>query len=200
MPTSSTPPRTTACSWTTQVRPRNDRLRIPIVLQPLRLQLLVRGRQSSRHPDDQCALQLLLVRHRNGLQGHATRSRTITRPPRPRFELEPEITAKLLRLGYRIFEVPITYTARSREEGKKLTAMDGVKASDASSLPRLETPALIAILGSLDPPGRGSTEMVAAEGGALSERRSEGSRPTRRRCVSLKRHRPRAPDDRRTRP
>lgn len=44
------------------------------------------------------------------------------------FELEPEITAKLLRLGYRIFEVPITYTARSREEGKKLTAMDGVKA------------------------------------------------------------------------
>ena len=44
------------------------------------------------------------------------------------FELEPEITAKLLRLGHRIFEVPITYVARSREEGKKLTAMDGVKA------------------------------------------------------------------------
>jgi glycosyltransferase involved in cell wall biosynthesis len=44
------------------------------------------------------------------------------------FELEPEITAKLLRLNHRIFEVPITYTARSREEGKKLTAMDGVKA------------------------------------------------------------------------
>ena len=44
------------------------------------------------------------------------------------FELEPEITAKLLRLDHRIFEVPITYTARSREEGKKLTAMDGVKA------------------------------------------------------------------------
>jgi glycosyltransferase involved in cell wall biosynthesis len=44
------------------------------------------------------------------------------------FELEPEITAKLLRLGHRIFEVPITYAARSREEGKKLTAMDGVKA------------------------------------------------------------------------
>ena len=44
------------------------------------------------------------------------------------FELEPEITAKLLRFGYRIFEVPITYAARSREEGKKLTAMDGVKA------------------------------------------------------------------------
>ncbi len=44
------------------------------------------------------------------------------------FELEPEITAKLLRLGTRIFEVPITYAARSRDEGKKLTAMDGIKA------------------------------------------------------------------------
>ncbi len=44
------------------------------------------------------------------------------------FELEPEITAKLLRLGLRIYEVPVSYAARSREEGKKLTAMDGVKA------------------------------------------------------------------------
>jgi glycosyltransferase involved in cell wall biosynthesis len=44
------------------------------------------------------------------------------------FELEPEITAKLLRQGHRIYEVPITYAARSREEGKKLTAMDGVRA------------------------------------------------------------------------
>jgi glycosyltransferase involved in cell wall biosynthesis len=37
------------------------------------------------------------------------------------FEIEPEITAKLLRRGYRIFEVPISYAARSRAEGKKLT-------------------------------------------------------------------------------
>jgi glycosyltransferase involved in cell wall biosynthesis len=44
------------------------------------------------------------------------------------FELEPEITGGLLNLGYRIYEVPISYTARSREEGKKLTAMDGVRA------------------------------------------------------------------------
>jgi dolichol-phosphate hexosyltransferase len=44
------------------------------------------------------------------------------------FELEPEVTAKLLRLGYRIYEVPISYTARSREEGKKLTWQDGVRA------------------------------------------------------------------------
>ena len=44
------------------------------------------------------------------------------------FELEPEITAKLLRSGHRIYEVPIGYAARSRAEGKKLTAMDGVRA------------------------------------------------------------------------
>lgn len=45
-----------------------------------------------------------------------------------RFDIEPDITARILRLGYRIFEVPINYYARSREEGKKLTWRDGVKA------------------------------------------------------------------------
>jgi glycosyltransferase involved in cell wall biosynthesis len=45
-----------------------------------------------------------------------------------RFNIEPEITARVLRLGYRIHEVPITYYARSRAEGKKLTWRDGVKA------------------------------------------------------------------------
>jgi len=44
------------------------------------------------------------------------------------FGVEPEITAKLLRRGVRPFEVPITYRARSREEGKKLTWQDGAKA------------------------------------------------------------------------
>jgi len=46
----------------------------------------------------------------------------------PGFELEPEITAKLLRSGQRIYEIAISYAARSRAEGKKLTAMDGVRA------------------------------------------------------------------------
>ncbi len=45
-----------------------------------------------------------------------------------RFNIEPEITGRLLRLGYRIHEVPITYYARSREEGKKLTWRDGIRA------------------------------------------------------------------------
>ncbi|GAC1653674.1 MAG: glycosyltransferase family 2 protein [Candidatus Dormibacteraceae bacterium] len=45
-----------------------------------------------------------------------------------RFDIEPDITARVLRLGYRIHEVPIRYYARSRAEGKKLTWRDGVEA------------------------------------------------------------------------
>ena len=52
-----------------------------------------------------------------------------------RFDIEPDITARVLRLGYRIHEVPIHYYARSREEGKKLTWRDGVHA--LSTLARL---------------------------------------------------------------
>lgn len=44
------------------------------------------------------------------------------------FGMEAEITAKLLRAGLRPYEVPITYTARGRAEGKKLTWTDGVAA------------------------------------------------------------------------
>lgn len=44
------------------------------------------------------------------------------------FEFEPEVTAKLLRLGHRIVEVPITYNPRTAEEGKKIRWTDGVKA------------------------------------------------------------------------
>jgi glycosyltransferase involved in cell wall biosynthesis len=43
------------------------------------------------------------------------------------FAIEPEITARLLRRGERIYEIPVTYRARSREAGKKLTATDGVR-------------------------------------------------------------------------
>ena len=54
------------------------------------------------------------------------------------FEIEPEITAKLLRRGIRPYEVPISYAARSREEGKKLTWQDGVRALWTLSRLRLE--------------------------------------------------------------
>jgi glycosyltransferase involved in cell wall biosynthesis len=43
------------------------------------------------------------------------------------FAIEPEIAARILRSGERIHEVPIHYRARSREAGKKLTTMDGVR-------------------------------------------------------------------------
>jgi dolichol-phosphate hexosyltransferase len=43
------------------------------------------------------------------------------------FAIEPEITARLLRSGVRIHEVPITYTARTRVEGKKLHAVDAIR-------------------------------------------------------------------------
>jgi glycosyltransferase involved in cell wall biosynthesis len=43
------------------------------------------------------------------------------------FAIEAEITARLLNRGVRIFEVPISYRARGREDGKKLEAMDGVR-------------------------------------------------------------------------
>jgi glycosyltransferase involved in cell wall biosynthesis len=45
-----------------------------------------------------------------------------------RFEFCPEVTAKALRWGYKIVEVPIKYEARSLAEGKKIRWMDGVEA------------------------------------------------------------------------
>jgi glycosyltransferase involved in cell wall biosynthesis len=51
-----------------------------------------------------------------------------TLPLRERgFAIEPEIAARVLRAGERIHEVPISYRARSREAGKKLTAFDGLR-------------------------------------------------------------------------
>jgi glycosyltransferase involved in cell wall biosynthesis len=45
-----------------------------------------------------------------------------------RFGFEPEVTAKIARLRPRIYEVPISYSGRSYEEGKKITWKDGVEA------------------------------------------------------------------------
>jgi dolichol-phosphate hexosyltransferase len=44
------------------------------------------------------------------------------------FGMEAEITGKLLRRGIRPYEMPISYNARTRDEGKKLTWRDGVEA------------------------------------------------------------------------
>lgn len=45
-----------------------------------------------------------------------------------RFDIEPEITAKLLRAGHRILERPVGFEPRSRAQGKKIGWRDGVKA------------------------------------------------------------------------
>lgn len=46
-----------------------------------------------------------------------------------RFDFEPEITAKILRKGYKIKEVPIDFRPRTFNEGKKITWKDGIKAA-----------------------------------------------------------------------
>jgi glycosyltransferase involved in cell wall biosynthesis len=45
-----------------------------------------------------------------------------------RFDIEPEITARLLRRGHRIHELPVRFDARSRAQGKKIGWRDGVRA------------------------------------------------------------------------
>src|SRR5580765_808647 len=44
------------------------------------------------------------------------------------FGIEPELTAKIFKRHYRVYEVPITYDGRGYEEGKKITWKDGVVA------------------------------------------------------------------------
>lgn len=45
-----------------------------------------------------------------------------------RFDFEPEITAKILKMNARFVEMPISYNARQESEGKKITWKDGVQA------------------------------------------------------------------------
>jgi dolichol-phosphate hexosyltransferase len=98
-----------------------------------------------------------------------------------RFDIEPEITGRILRLGYRIYEVPIDYAARTREEGKKLTWRDGVKALFA--LLRIRLASAQTLFGQPDPyheerlnqlSSLGRVEPEAAHK-ALTEERGAGS-------------------------
>jgi glycosyltransferase involved in cell wall biosynthesis len=45
-----------------------------------------------------------------------------------RFGFEPEITAKIAKGNWRVYEVPISYAGRTYEEGKKITWKDGIRA------------------------------------------------------------------------
>ncbi|MCL4708499.1 glycosyltransferase family 2 protein, partial [bacterium] len=69
------------------------------------------------------------------------------------FDFEVEVTVKLFRYGYRVYEIPITYTGRDYAEGKKITWRDGVQALVAllkwgllvRSRPRPTLPALASL-------------------------------------------------------
>ena len=45
-----------------------------------------------------------------------------------RFNFEPEVTATILKKGIHLYEVPISYTGREFDEGKKITWRDGLVA------------------------------------------------------------------------
>jgi hypothetical protein len=78
-----------------------------------------------------------------------------------RFDIEPEITARVLRLGYRIHEVPISYYARTRADGKKLTWIDGVRAFGTLASLRLRSKR--SLFGAEDPyHGRRLRQLAAA--------------------------------------
>ena len=57
-----------------------------------------------------------------------------------RFDIEPQITARLLRRGYAIRELPIRFDARSRAQGKKIRWRDGVRALQVLASERFRYP------------------------------------------------------------
>jgi hypothetical protein len=58
--------------------------------------------------------------------------------------MEAEVTGKLLRASVRPYEVPISYRARTREEGKKITWRDGVEALWILARERVRKPRRVA--------------------------------------------------------
>ena len=104
------------------------RLRHALVVEPFGVQLLVRDGQQGRHARDERDLQLLDLGRDDLPQGDEHGAVPLAAASGSAgFAIEPEIAARVLRAGERIYEVPITYKARSREEGKKLTALDGLR-------------------------------------------------------------------------
>ena len=128
-PTSSTAPRTSrrCCS-----RCSTGEARVVfgtrVVVEPFGVQLLVRDRQQGRHARDERALQLLDLGRDDLPQGDAHRAVPLAAPARARASRSsPRSPRECCASGERIYEVPITYKARSRDEGKKLTALDGLR-------------------------------------------------------------------------
>lgn len=90
------------------------------------------------------------------------------------FDIEPEITVRLLQAGERIFEVPISYRARGSEEGKKLTAKDGFRVLGTLIRCRMRG-------GTKTPPRPTRVQAEAAANGSFPEASGSGSsEPLRR--------------------
>ena len=112
-----------------RVRHPPARRRAPAARPPL----LALRRQPLPHAARQRALQHDDLRHGGRLQGLPRRPRARPGPVSDDFRIEPELTAKVLRLGpgIRLYEVPISYYGRSYAEGKKITWRDGFGAVGA---------------------------------------------------------------------
>ena len=99
----------------------------------VRVRLAVHGRAPQHAVPALGRQPVAVARHERALQHDALRHGDLLQARRPsiwsdgstlqadRFDIEPEITAKILKRGVRIYEVPISYTGREFDEGKKIT-------------------------------------------------------------------------------
>ncbi len=82
-----------------------------------------------------------------------------------RFGFEPEITAKVTRKGWRVYEVGISYSGRTYEEGKKITWRDGVRAMYSiihySRSPRGRGDRTAALKARVQPPHAAESELAS---------------------------------------
>lgn len=86
------------------------------------------------------------------------------------FDIEPEITGKLLAGGHQIHEVPVSYQARGRTEGKKLTALDGVRVVRTLVECRLSAGLRLPARGRTHPPATSDAEHGDMEPGKVLRR------------------------------
>ena len=111
-------------------RRRRRRLRLALRRRPApRAALLAHARQQVPHVPLERDDEPEPHRHGDLLQGLPPRGHPVDQPRQSnRFGFEPEITAKVARRGYRIYEVPISYHGRDYWEGKKINWKDGFSA------------------------------------------------------------------------
>ena len=105
---------------------RRRRLRLAVPRPAPRVPVHALPRQPAADARHQRALQHDAHRHGDLLQGDADRGAAVDDARSPNgFGIEPELTAKIFKRGYRVYEVPITYDGRGYDEGKKITWRDG---------------------------------------------------------------------------